>query len=128
MSYSTKALAQQAGQAVMRAIRTRGKLRLDGVKLSVRENIGWYWYLRHRHFGIFCSSSGKLHCLMGPDGYGTGRVGWAGDERGPFPDLLLRAQLRRAKAEIATLQRCVDEVEALLIVDRRPRRRGMIRG
>lgn len=120
MSYATKAAATRAGQLALQAVRKRGKLRLNGVELEVWENLGWHWRLGHQHFGLYLTGTGTpgkpndLHCLMSPNGRGCGRPAWTGNETSPYADQLLRACLKRAKAELVELQSCVDEVEALL--------------
>ena len=123
MSYRTEAAARRAGEAVARGIKKRGKMRLDGVALDVHEYLGWYWTLRHRHFGIYESGAGDgmLHVLMNPDGRGSGHGSWTGGERSKFPEDVLRATLLRAKAHVAKEQACVDEVDALLTPARKRR-------
>jgi len=116
MSYLTKEGARRAGAVAERRIERRGTLRLDGVKLDVWENMGWHWALRHRDFGLYPleDRSRRFHCLMAPDGRGVGRPRWVGNERDEDPSVLLQAALKRAKAELVMMQRCIRDVEALL--------------
>jgi hypothetical protein len=120
MTYETKKEAQEAGKKAINRILARGKMRLTDVKLAVFENIGWHWKLEHRHFGITpiggtLYDETKLMLLASPNGYGSGRMSWSGNDHGKHADELLKGKLAKAKAEIAELQGFVDDVEALLI-------------
>ena len=124
--YDSREAARRAGNKARQRLVREG-ISLKGVKLDVFENLGWHWTLRHKHFGLSApyarrNEETSFMLLMSPNGHGVGRCAWTGsNSHNPNPLSLLRNTLAIAKAEIAELQACVDDVEALLPKPRTPR-------
>lgn len=115
MPYKTKREAQTEGRRIRKILATQ--IKIKDVKLVVHENMGWHWSLDHRHFGICQVYGGPGYfCLMSPNGHGVGRGAWTDNKTVKDPHklhALIKHTLCIAKKEVAELQACIDDVEAL---------------